>query len=157
MIVDKTSSFVLNTDFLQGVPLSSNIGRSYDKEIEDWLPEYVSIKELSKQPLNIYKELKDHMAKTLSNKPKQKVYVIEWKKNMLSYVNPLGNVIASLSNHFIDSKTKSNSNLTQSCSIAAGNFLHKCERYCVEGVDERVAEDEGREEYSAKGVVDKEV
>jgi len=122
VLVDNVGSFINNTDSIQCTSFLFNMGKNIDKRVEYLLPEYTSIKEIDNQN---YNELKDHMIRIFCNKPKERDHVINWKKSILSHMNPLGNAIATLSNHFIDNKTEVNHNLIQSYSTAIGTFIYK--------------------------------
>jgi len=120
--VGSGSSFLINADSLPRTFSISNVKRGYDKEMEDWLPEYKEMQESIEQPLS-YKELAAYMNNVISNKHNSHDYIIGWKKNMLSFANPLGSVIGSFTTHFLDKKHKVSQNLIQSYSIASDIVL----------------------------------
>eukprot|EP01022_Parablepharisma_sp_SALTPOND_P033481 TRINITY_DN88828_c0_g1_i1.p1 TRINITY_DN88828_c0_g1~~TRINITY_DN88828_c0_g1_i1.p1 ORF type:complete len:248 (+),score=21.23 TRINITY_DN88828_c0_g1_i1:535-1278(+) len=101
---------------------------TYSNLMLDWLPEYSFVdvnKDTSDYEKN-YTELKGHMNKLYKEndsetnlkedaKVKQTKY---WKKDLLGYVNPLGNVIAKMSGYYIERKQKPVPELINACFIA---------------------------------------
>jgi len=71
----------------------------------NWLPEYTQIHSAEDQNLlNNYKKLKSHMEHTVKSAQSIKNHN-NWSTLLFGFIDPLGNFITKLSNHYINSKT----------------------------------------------------
>lgn len=98
-----------------------NINNNNAEEIMNWLPEYNPIQLI--KPVDDYTTLKEHMNTIYSETKESKKNNTEWEKEMLSYINSLGNVVANLSSNFIDGKIIAKTDLVNGYSVALSIFI----------------------------------